>query len=112
MRRVLLLLVVLSLFCAIEVFAHCQRCSFDAQGCASCVSTDYNAWILCTVVLNGAACSLQGTCEGPMGDPCAPPRPCEPEARLERRAPQLRGEWQLVSVEVTRAKDVRPRRRS
>ncbi len=102
MRRLLVPAFVLLLFVAADAFAHCQKCNFDASGCASCVSTDFNAYILCDVIFNGYACGLNGQCEGPAGEQCEIACEQEPVASSGPAEMKLRGEWQLVSVEIER----------
>lgn len=103
MSRLVPLLVIVFLCCAVagDAEAQCMKCRFEGA-CATCGSTSFDAYILCTVVNNGYSCRLQGACEGASGEQCFIGCVQEREARLQPRGLQLRGEWQLVSVEVTR----------
>lgn len=102
MRRLLVLTFVLLLFPAADALAHCQKCSFDQNGCASCVSTDFNAWVLCDVIYNGYACGFNGQCEGPGGEQCQVACRQQLVASMHPGEMKARGEWQLVSVEIER----------
>lgn len=107
MRRTLLTLsFVLLVWIAGEASAQCIDCYWDSQGCASCVNTNYNAGVLCTIENNGYLCRLQGGCEGERGD-CRDPLHVT-EARPERELKPQR-QWQLVAVEIIRV-DERKRR--
>ena len=114
MRRLVLFVAVVFLVCAVadHAEAQCVKCRFDGA-CATCGTTSFDAYILCTIVNNGYGCSLQGSCEVASGEQCFIGCVQEKEARLQPRDLRLRGEWQLVSVEVSHATaPVRKKRQS
>ena len=104
MRRFVIVLALLSVFAVTNAFAHCRKCNYS-QGCLSCADTDNNAAVLCTIVNNGNGCYLQGDCTGPGGADCELFCLEEDHAQLRPRDMKLKGEWQLVSVEVTSPKE-------
>ena len=104
MRRLAIVLGLVFVFAAADAFAHCRKCQYS-QGCLSCADTDNNAAVLCTIVYNGNGCYLQGDCIGPAGADCEVMCLEEDHAQLRPREMKLKGEWQLVSVEVTSPKE-------
>lgn len=103
MRRLLQLFTVVLLFSSVDAFAHCKKCMLDLSGCLICADTDFNAYVLCSILNNGNSCYAQGGCEGPAGVEC-PHIPCAdtkwvsvPSEKLK-----LQRDWQLVSVKVLR----------
>jgi hypothetical protein len=102
MRWTLLLLAAVLVLVAADASAQCRDCYIDPEtACASCVPTNYNAWVLCDVVHNGYACALTGDCTGVEGE-------CRTHNRSDLRPkpePKLEREWQLVSVEITHVKE-------
>lgn len=101
MRRIALVVLVL-LVSASDAAAQCMKCSFTSQGCASCVTTSFNSYYACSVVNNGYGCYLQYACDGAAGEQCFIACVEERVAVLDPAVPKLRGEWQLVSVDVSR----------
>ena len=109
---VLLLLV----FTATDSQAQCQYCGPDYfSGCTSCVPTNYDAWVLCSLFdfdVDFSACDMAGQCDGYLGaGPCGRKAPgCNIQLTEDWRGPHLpyrSGEWKLVSVTVKRGPDGR-----
>ena len=107
MRRTLLALsFVLSLSVTGRAVAQCVDCYWDSAGCASCVNTNYNAGVLCTIENNGGLCRLEGSCQGEKGDCRDPLHVVEARPQQELKPRQ---QWQLVAVEIIHV-DARKRR--
>jgi hypothetical protein len=108
---VLLLLV----FTATDSQAQCQKCGPDPYGCTTCLTTNYDGAVLCTLVEfgNETMCFPAGGCNGYLGaDGCAGSAKsgCVVLYVEDRRGPHLpyrSGEWKLVSVTVKRGPDGR-----
>ena len=102
MKRALLFVAVVALLATGDLSAQCRECYFDPQtACVSCVSTNYNAYVLCDLVENGSMCRLAGECTGIEGE-------CRTQnISAVRSTPQLAPtrEWQLVSVEITHVQE-------
>ena len=109
---VLLLLI----FTATDSQAQCQRCGPDPfSGCTTCISTSYDAWVLCSLydfAINYTMCNTTGLCNGYLGPgPCGPKAPgCNLQLTDDWPGPHLpyrSSEWKLVSVTVKRGPDGR-----
>ena len=109
MKLILSIVCVLALFCCVDAAAQCKYCDIDSySNCLACYDTSYNAYVLCTLTNNGNLCTAQGTCNGLSGE-C---RGCViNRAEIRPRPLKLRGEWQLVSVEIKKPVTVRAERR-
>ena len=107
---VLLLLV----FTATDSQAQCLTCGSDLHGCVSCLTTNYNAAILCEIRgIDFYSCEVQGQCDGYLGDSgCAASSKsgCVVQYVEDSGGPHLpyrSGEWKLVSVTLKRGPDGR-----
>jgi len=107
---VLLLLV----FAATDSQAQCVGCGYDLHGCLSCITTNYNAAVLCEIRGIGfVTCENIGQCDGYLGeDGCAASTKsgCIVQYVEDRRGPHVpyrSGEWKLVSVTLKRGPDGR-----
>lgn len=107
MRLCLLILAAVFLFAAFDASAQCQRCEWVA-GCVNCAHTFYNSYQECQIDNTGYSCTLTGTCEGDLGEACG--RCAQEKVEARPLVPKLRGEWQLVSVEIIRPAQDRKRR--
>ena len=90
----------LFLLAATQLIAQCKECGRDAYGCLTCFNTEWNAQILCTIIANGEMCSMDGFCEGRVGDRCFGAEGCVVHQADAGSKQRLRGEWRLVSVEI------------
>ena len=116
MKRMLLGIAVLLLlvFTATDSQAQCQKCGPDPfSGCTSCISTSYDAWVLCSLydfAINYTMCNTTGLCDGYLGaGDCKAPG-CILQITEDWREPHLSyrsGEWKLVSVTLKRGPDGR-----
>ena len=106
MRRLLYVFTALLLFVAVDAFAQCQRCEWEGD-CATCAHTYYNASQECEINNNGYGCTLIGGCAGALGE-CL--RCVQQKVEARPFQPTLRGEWRLVSVELSRPAPQRKRR--
>jgi hypothetical protein len=107
---VLLLLV----FTATDSQAQCVTCGYDFSGCPACLTTNYNAAILCELRgIDFYSCELKGQCDGYLGDDhCAGSTKsgCFVQLAEDWRGPHMpyrSGEWKLVSVTLKRGPDGR-----
>ncbi len=104
MPRLRLVLFTLFLIAATQAFAQCKECARDFYGCLTCVDTEWNAQILCTIIANGEMCYMDGFCEGRLGDRCFGAEGCVVHQADADPKQRLLGEWRLVSVEIERPK--------